>query len=121
MRTLASTFCALCFLTLGLPVAQAQQASDKAAAAALTYSISIRDGRFTPERLEVPARTRLRLELSNEGPGPLEFENPEMFVEKILSAGARSVIVLPKGLPPGEHTFIDEFNPITGELKITAK
>jgi hypothetical protein len=117
MRTLAFTLCALCLP--GLPAVQAEEASGKTATA-LTYSISIRDGRFNPERLEVPARTRFRLELANEGPGPLEFENPEMHVEKVLAAGGRSVIVLP-GLPPGEHSFIDEFNPITGELKIIAK
>lgn len=123
MRALASFLCAV-GLALGLPAVQAQEAGVNAeaakAAAPLTFAISIRDGRFKPDRLEVPARTRLRLEISNEGPGPLEFENPEMHVEKVLAAGARSVILLP-GLPPGEHSFVDEFNPITGELKILAK
>ena len=44
----------------------------------------------------------------------------EMRIEKVLSAGARSFVVLPK-LKPGEYDFVDEFNPITGELKVIAK
>ncbi len=85
-----------------------------------TFEIVVRDGRFTPARLEVPAGHRVKLILINEGPGPLEFENDEMHVEKVLGAGARSFVVLPK-LKPGQYDFIDEFNPITGELTVIAK
>lgn len=86
----------------------------------LTIAVSIRDGRFNPARIEIPSGVKFRIELANEGPGPLEFENSDMHIEKVLSAGARSVVVLP-GLPPGEHSFVDEFNPVTGELIIVAK
>ncbi|MCK6385529.1 MAG: cupredoxin domain-containing protein [Rhodocyclaceae bacterium] len=79
-----------------------------------------RDGVFIPKTVEVPAGQRVKLVLINEGPGPLEFENDEMRIEKVLSAGARSFVVLPK-LKPGEYDFVDEFNPITGELKVIAK
>lgn len=85
-----------------------------------SYEIVVRDGRFTPERLEVPAGGRIKLVLKNEGPGPLEFENDELRVEKVLSAGATSFVVLPP-LKPGEHEFVDEFNPVTGVLVILAK
>lgn len=84
------------------------------------YDIVANDGRLTPERLEVPAGQRLRLNLRNEGPGPLEFENPDMHVEKVLSAGASSFVVLPK-LEPGEYNFTDEFNPVTGNLTVIVK
>ena len=85
-----------------------------------TFEIVVRDGVFKPARIEVPAGRRVKLVLINEGPGPLEFENDEMHIEKVLSAGARSFVVLPK-LKPGEYDFIDEFNPITGELKVVVK
>ena len=84
------------------------------------FEIVVRDGYFKPARIEVPAGQRVKLVLVNEGPGPLEFENDEMRIEKVLSAGARSFVVLPK-LKPGEYDFVDEFNPITGELKVIAK
>lgn len=85
-----------------------------------SFHIVVTDGRFAPDRVEVPAGRRVKLTLQNDGPGPLEFENDEMRVEKVLSAGARSFVVLPP-LKPGEYDFIDEFNPITGELKVIAK
>ena len=84
------------------------------------FEIVVRDGYFKPARIEVPAGRRIKLILINEGPGPLEFENDEMHIEKVLNAGARSFVVLPK-LKPGEYDFVDEFNPITGELKVIAK
>ena len=84
------------------------------------FEIVVNDGVFKPARIEVPAGRRVKLVLINEGPGPLEFENDEMRIEKVLNAGARSFVVLPK-LKPGEYDFVDEFNPITGELKVIAK
>lgn len=85
-----------------------------------TFHIVVKDGRFSPDRIEVPAGARIKLSLQNDGPGPLEFENDDMHIEKILAAGARSFVVLPK-LKPGEYSFVDEFNPITGELILIAK
>ena len=82
--------------------------------------VVVKDGRFSPERIEVPAGARIKLTLQNDGPGPLEFENDDMHIEKVLAAGARSFVVLPK-LKPGEYSFVDEFNPITGELVVVAK
>ena len=74
---------------------------------------------FTPKRLDVPAGQRIKFILKNEGPGPLEFENADLHVEKILSAGAESFVVIK--LPPGEHLFVDEFNIATGELLVIAR
>ena len=85
-----------------------------------SFHIVVKDARFAPARVEVPAGRRVKLTLQNDGPGPLEFENDDMHIEKVLSAGARSFVVLPP-LKPGEYDFVDEFNPITGELKVIAK
>jgi uncharacterized cupredoxin-like copper-binding protein len=84
------------------------------------FEIVVNDGYFKPKRIEVPAGRRVKLVLINEGPGPLEFENDEMHIEKVLNAGARSFVVLPP-LKPGQYDFVDEFNPITGELTVIAK
>ncbi|MCA3187995.1 MAG: cupredoxin domain-containing protein [Pseudomonadota bacterium] len=85
-----------------------------------SFEVVARNGRLIPSRLEVPAGKRIKLVLKNEGPGPLEFENDEMRIEKVISAGVTSFVVLPS-LKPGEYSFIDEFNPVTGELKLIAK
>lgn len=52
-------------------------------------------------------------------PGPLEFENADLHVEKIFAANAESFVVVKP--PTGEHLFVDEFNIATGELLAVAR
>jgi hypothetical protein len=107
-------------LALWLGLGWATGAHAQAAPVALpTWTISVKDGVFTPKRLEVPAGQRIKFILKNEGPGPLEFENADLHVEKILAANAESFVVVK--LPVGEHMFVDEFNIATGELLVIAK
>lgn len=107
------TFVALLWLGLGFGTsAQAQELP--------TFQIVAKDGRFSPERIEVPAGKRIKLAIRNEGPGPIEFENLELRVEKVLAPGGASFVVTPP-LKPGTHTFIDEFHPETGSLQLIAK
>lgn len=84
------------------------------------FRIVMKDGRFSPERLEVPAGKRLKLVLKNEGRGPAEFENLSMRVEKVLAPGVTSFVVL-HALKPGEYRFVDEFRPDGGSLTLVAK
>lgn len=84
------------------------------------FEIVARDGRLYPERLEVPAGVRLRLTLRNEGKVPVEFENLELRVERVLAPdAAASVLVQP--LKPGSYTFIDDFHADTGKMLLIAK
>lgn len=106
-------------LLLGLALAPAARLAAAPPAPLPRFTVEVTDGVFSPKRLEIPARQRVRIDLINHGPGPLEFENDEMHIEKVLSAGASSFIVLPP-LQPGRYEFIDEFNPITGVLLIEA-
>lgn len=107
-------------LALWTGLGWATEGRAQAAPAALpTWTITVRDGVFEPKRLDVPAGQRIKFILRNEGPGPLEFENADLHVEKILSAGAESFVVIK--LPPGEHLFVDEFNIATGELLVIAR
>jgi hypothetical protein len=85
-----------------------------------TYAVVLRGGRIEPSVLEVPAGRRVKLALRNEGPGPCEFENLELRVEKVLAPGASSFVVLAP-LRPGRYRFIDEFHPDTGALDVVAK
>ncbi len=84
------------------------------------FEVVAREGRLLPERLEVPAGRRIKLVIRNEGKGPVEFENLDMRVEKVLAPGAASFVVLPR-LKPGEYEFIDEFHQATGRMRLIAK
>ena len=85
-----------------------------------TYTVVLRGGRIEPARLEVPAGQRIKFVVRNEGPGPCEFENLELRVEKVLAPGASSFVVIAP-LRPGSYRFIDEFHPDTGRLELIAK
>jgi plastocyanin len=83
------------------------------------YALVARDGVFEPATIEVPAGKRFKIEISNAGKGPMEFESRELKQEKVLAAGARSSVVI-NGLKPGSYTFFDDFHPDT-KGRIVAK
>lgn len=85
-----------------------------------TFQIVAKDGRFTPARIEVPAGRKIKLLFRNEGPGPEEFENAGLRVEKVLGPGASSFVVIHQ-LRPGTYRFVGEFHPTTAETLIVAK
>lgn len=101
----AAHFSALCvlgvFLLLG--AAATSRADDP------VFRIEFNDGKVTPQRLEVPANTRFKLELHNVGKTPAEFESRELRKEKVLGPGASSFIVI-RRLDPGEYDFFDDFH-----------
>ncbi|MFL6611040.1 MAG: cupredoxin domain-containing protein [Pseudomonas sp.] len=86
----------------------------------LTYELSMRDGQFTPPLLEVPAGQRFKIVLKNIGQGPAEFESTPLRVEKVLSPGVTSFVVI-HPLRPGRYPFFDEFNPQLPEGSILAR
>jgi len=101
MRTWQAALGALS-LALATTAAQAQDA--------VVVSVAAKDGRFEPATLEVPAGKRIRIEVSNQGSKPIEFESKALKFEKVLAPGAKaSVVVNP--LKPGEYAFFDEFSP----------
>ncbi|BAL95566.1 cupredoxin domain-containing protein [Rubrivivax gelatinosus] len=85
-----------------------------------TYAVVIKNGRIEPARLEVPAGVKIKLTIKNEGPGPAEFENLDLRVEKVLGPGASSFVVI-HPLRPGSYKFFDEFHPEHSEMLIVAK
>ena len=85
-----------------------------------TYKLLMKDGRILPETLEVPANTRFRLEVKNEGPGAAEFESLELKKELVLAPGVtRTTVFAP--MKPGTYKFFDEFHPDTGQGRFVVK
>jgi hypothetical protein len=85
-----------------------------------TFRIEFNDGKFEPSRLEVPANTRLEIELVNKGQSPAEFESKQLRKEKALAPGATSTLVI-RGLDPGEYDFFDDFHPDAPPAVLVAK
>jgi hypothetical protein len=74
-----------------------------------TYELAIADGHFTPPNLRVPAGQRFKIIVHNVGQGPIEFESLPLRVEKVLSPGVTSFVVI-HPLKPGRYAFFDEFH-----------
>ena len=72
--------------------------------------VEMRDGMILPAVIEVPANTRFKLEISNTGQTPVEFESLELKREKALAAGSTSAIVF-RTLDPGTYQVFDDFHP----------
>lgn len=85
-----------------------------------TFNLLMKDGRLFPETLEVPANTKFRLAIKNEGPGPAEFESMELKKEKVLAPGVTSNLVF-HPMQPGTYKFFDEFHADTAQGRIIAK
>ncbi|HVN36281.1 MAG TPA: cupredoxin domain-containing protein [Casimicrobiaceae bacterium] len=84
------------------------------------YKLVAKDGVFDPVTLEVAAGKKFKIEISNEGKGPMEFESKDLKQEKVLAPGAKSSVVV-NGLKPGTYTFFDEYKPDALKGKIVAK
>jgi Cupredoxin-like domain len=84
------------------------------------YQLTAKDGRFSPETIEVPAGQKFRLVVTNAGPGPEEFESHELNREKVIPPGETAEIIIGP-LKPGTYGFFGEFHPKTAKGQIVAK
>ncbi|WP_158809261.1 cupredoxin domain-containing protein [Beijerinckia sp. L45] len=85
-----------------------------------SFAIEFNDGTMTPLRIEVPANTRFKINLTNKGKTPAEFESNELRLEKVLAAGSASTLVI-RTLDPGEYKFFDDFHPDAPQAVLVAK
>lgn len=86
----------------------------------LTITLVMRAGKFEPETITVPANTKFRLLLKNEGPGAEEFESIELHKEKVLAPGASSFLIF-QALKPGIYKFFGDFHPATAQGRFIVK
>ncbi|PSC06283.1 cupredoxin domain-containing protein [Alsobacter soli] len=85
-----------------------------------TFRIEFNDGKVSPQRLEVPAGKRIKLDLFNVGKTPAEFESKELRKEKVLAPGSNSTLVI-RTLDPGQYDFFDDFHPDAPPAVLVAK
>jgi hypothetical protein len=74
------------------------------------FRLEMRDGVMEPSRIEVPADKPFKLEITNTGKTPAEFESGPLKREKVLAAGGSSAIVF-RRVETGEYEFFDDFHP----------
>ena len=84
------------------------------------FQIEMNDGVITPQRLEVPAKTRFKIVIKNIGKMPAEFESAELRKEVIVPAGGEAPLII-RTLDAGEYKFFDDFQPGASPALLVAK
>ena len=95
-------------------------ASAAQAASPPEIKLVIRDHRFVPAELTVPANTKIKLLVVNEDATPEEFESHELNREKVVT-GKGTIQVYVGPLKPGRYPFFGEFHMDTAQGALIAK
>ena len=80
----------------------------------------IKNHRFEPAELKVPAGQRIKLVVHNQDATPEEFESHSLNREKVIPAGAKATIYIGP-LKPGRYDFFGEYNEATAKGVIVAE
>ncbi len=91
-----------------------------AATADEPLSLTIKDHRFEPSQLEVPAGKKLKLSIQNLDATPEEFESADLGREKVVP-GKSKILINIGPLKPGTYRFVGEYHERTAQGQIVAK
>jgi len=109
MREKVLVFVALLFLT-GPAIAED----------ATKIEVTIKEHRFSPSEIHVPAGKPTLLTIKNEDPTAEEFDSSALKVEKVVSGG-RSATVRLRPLGPGRYPFVGEYHSDTAQGVVIAE
>ena len=80
------------------------------AAADSEFRLAIREHRFEPAELRVPAGKRVRLTIVNQDAEAEEFESFELHREKLIPGNSSGTVYIGP-LEPGRYPFFGDFHP----------
>jgi plastocyanin domain-containing protein len=84
------------------------------------YTVTIKDHRFTPTEIKVPANKRVQITVVNDDPTPEEFESHELKVEKVIPGKSKGVVRIGP-LKPGRYPFVGEYHESTAKGVVIAE
>ena len=84
------------------------------------FTVAIKDHRFDPVELKVPADTKVKLVIDNQDASAEEFESFELNREKIV-AGHKKIIVFIGPLKAGSYKYFGDFHKNTAQGIITVQ
>lgn len=109
MRTLLALAAAAVVLSMAPAGAQARD-----------YTLTLKNHRFTPSEIKVPANKRVAITVVNDDATPEEFDSDALKVEKVL-AGKTKGIVRIGPLKPGKYPFSGEYHEETAKGVVIAE
>jgi hypothetical protein len=84
------------------------------------FQLVIKNHRFEPTEVKVPAGKKVKLIVHNQDPTPEEFESHVLNREKVIPGGAKATILIGP-LKPGRYPFFGEFNEKTAQGVVIAE
>lgn len=84
------------------------------------FTLVIKEHRFTPAELQIPAGVKVKLVIKNEDSTPEEFESHELHREKVVPPG-QQILVIVGPLDAGTYGFFGDFHHDTAQGKLIAK
>jgi len=105
------------FLVLGLA---AVVTLAPAALRADELTLTIKDHKFTPTEIKVPANKRVEITVINDDATPEEFESKPMKVEKMIPGKSKGVVRIGP-LKAGRYPFVGEFHESTAKGVVIAE
>jgi plastocyanin len=82
--------------------------------------VTIKDHRFAPAEIHVPAGKPVTLSVENEDATAEEFESHDLKIEKVIAGGTSGTVRL-RPLDPGKYSFIGEYHEDTAKGVIVAE
>ena len=89
-------------------------AAPVAFAAEPEFTLVIRDHKFQPTELRVPANTKVRLIVDNQDSTAEEFESKDLKREKVIPPKSKGTVLIGP-LKPGRYSFVGEFHEKTAK------
>jgi hypothetical protein len=84
------------------------------------YDLVIKDHKFSPAELKVPAGKKVKINVDNQDSTPEEFESHDLKREKVIKGNSKAVISVGP-LKAGSYKFFGEFNQDTAQGVLIAE
>jgi plastocyanin len=81
---------------------------------AAPIAVTIKDHKFSPAEIHVPAGKATTLKITNQDPTAEEFDSTALKVEKVIAGGTWGLVHL-SPLGPGKYPFVGEYHADTAQ------
>ncbi len=90
------------------------------ALADVTIAVRLKDHKFIPTEIMVPANTSVVLNVTNADNLAEEFDSSDLKVEKVIAGGQMGIVRL-RPLKPGRYSFMGEYHAKTAQGVVVVK
>jgi heme/copper-type cytochrome/quinol oxidase subunit 2 len=83
-------------------------------------TMTLKDHKFTPAQITVPANQPIVIQLTNQDATAEEFDSTALKVEKVVAGNSQGDVHI-RPLDPGRYPFMGEYHPATAQGLVIVK